>query len=174
MTDNTEWNNDISGEDDTDEQIIELTDIVTETPENTPDDGIIELTDIVGDEGAYLDLDIETQEEPEEGEVFELENDISFEEDEDAFEPEPDSLVIENDDIEAVQTAEALEPEREAISDKNVSQTMVEAALARVIEKKFAGRIEAILFDVMERVIQREIEEIKEKLQKDLDQMGNV
>lgn len=172
MTDNTEWNNDISGEDDTDEQIIELTDIVTETPENKPDDGIIELTDIVGDKGAYRDLDIERQEDPKKGEAFDPENDISFEEDEDTIEPEPNFWVIEKDDVEAVQKTEALASEQETI--QNVSQTMIDAALERVIEKKFAGRIDSILFDVMERVIQREIEEIKVKLQKDFDQIGKV
>ncbi len=53
-----------------------------------------------------------------------------------------------------------------------VSQQQVEAALERIIEKKFSEKIDVILFDVMERVISREIREIRENLQKDLDQIG--
>ncbi|MEE4364592.1 MAG: hypothetical protein V2J08_11700 [Desulfotignum sp.] len=53
-----------------------------------------------------------------------------------------------------------------------VSQQQVEAALERIIEKKFSEKIDIILFDVMERVISREIREIRENLQKDLDQIG--
>ncbi len=53
-----------------------------------------------------------------------------------------------------------------------VSQQQVEAALERIIEKKFSEKIDVILFDVMERVISREIREIRENLQKDLDQIS--
>lgn len=53
-----------------------------------------------------------------------------------------------------------------------VTQQQVEAALERIIEKKFSEKIDVILFDVMERVISREIREIRENLQKDLDQIG--
>lgn len=53
-----------------------------------------------------------------------------------------------------------------------VSQQQVEAALERIIEKKFSEKIDVILFDVMERVISREIREIRENLQKDLDKIG--
>ena len=50
----------------------------------------------------------------------------------------------------------------------------LEAALERVIEAKFSDKIESILFEVMERVIEKEIAQIKESLQKDLDQIGNI
>ena len=46
--------------------------------------------------------------------------------------------------------------------------------MERVVEKKFADKIETILFEVMEKVIEKEIKEIKESLQKDLDQIGNA
>ncbi|NOX33232.1 MAG: hypothetical protein GXP56_05775 [Deltaproteobacteria bacterium] len=61
----------------------------------------------------------------------------------------------------------------ESVQDLSVSPEVLEAALERVIEKKFADKIEAILFEVMEKVIGKEIGEIKESLQKDLDQIGN-
>ncbi len=54
----------------------------------------------------------------------------------------------------------------------DVSLDMVEKALENVIEKKFAGKIESILFEVMEKVIEKEIKEIKDSLQKDLDRIS--
>ncbi len=54
----------------------------------------------------------------------------------------------------------------------SVSRADVEAALERVIEKKFSQTIEPILFEVMEKVIGKEIADIKASLQKDLDDIG--
>ena len=45
-----------------------------------------------------------------------------------------------------------------------MSPEQVEVALERVIEKKFADKIEGILFEVMEKVIEKEITEIRESL----------
>ena len=82
----------------------------------------------------------------------------------------PDDDIIELTDIDAVSDA----PGVEAVSPDTVtiSQQQMEAALERVIEKKFSEKIDVILFDVMERVISKEIKEIRENLQKDLDQIG--
>ena len=66
------------------------------------------------------------------------------------------------------------ENEVEAIQGLNVTQEQVEAALERVIEKTFADKIEAILFEKMVTVVEREIADIKDRLQKDLDQIGDV
>ena len=66
-------------------------------------------------------------------------------------------------------------PETEPDSDKvvpedfNIDQEQIETILERIIEKKFAGKIESILFEVMENVIEKQIVEIKESLQKDLE-----
>ena len=57
--------------------------------------------------------------------------------------------------------------------DLNIDQEQIEAVLERIIEKKFADKIESVLFEVMENVIEKQIIEIKESLQKDLDQIGN-
>ena len=55
-----------------------------------------------------------------------------------------------------------------------LTSEQVEAALEKVIEKQFAGKIQTILFQVMEKVIEREIAGIRDSLQKDLDQIGTV
>ncbi|PIE61600.1 MAG: hypothetical protein CSA29_02470 [Desulfobacterales bacterium] len=54
----------------------------------------------------------------------------------------------------------------------SVSHTEFEAALERVIEKKFSQTIETILFELTEKVIEKEIADIKASLQKDLDDIG--
>jgi citrate lyase gamma subunit len=56
----------------------------------------------------------------------------------------------------------------------DLSREQMEAALERMIEKKFGDRVETILFEVLERVIEREIAGIKDSLQKDLDHIGNA
>ncbi len=82
-----------------------------------------------------------------------------------------DNDIIELTDIDAA--SDALVVEDVLPDGYAVSQEQLEAALERIIEKKFSQKIEAILFDVMERVISREITEIRENLQKDLDQIGS-
>ena len=78
-----------------------------------------------------------------------------------------------NNDI--IEDKSKLEPEAQKIvsDDINIDQAQVEAILERIIEKKFADKIESILFEVMENVIEKQIIEIKESLQKDLEQIGN-
>ncbi len=49
----------------------------------------------------------------------------------------------------------------------------IEAALEKIIEKKFSGGIEKIFFEVLEKVIKQELEDIKSKLKKDLDDMSH-
>ncbi len=81
-----------------------------------------------------------------------------------------DNDIIELTDIDA--PSDALVVEDVLPDGLAVSRQQLEAALERIIEKKFSQKIEAILFDVMERVISKEITEIRENLQKDLDQIG--
>jgi len=63
------------------------------------------------------------------------------------------------------------EPELEKVTpdDLNIDQEQIEIILERIIEKKFVGKIESILYEVMESVIEKQILEIKESLQKDLE-----
>lgn len=86
------------------------------------------------------------------------------------------------DVIELTQEAldsEALGPEEASLAPKEGENVMpaldrgeFEAVLEKVIEKKFSGIIEKILFEVMEKVINREIEDIKAGLKKDLDDIS--
>ncbi len=118
MTDMLEWDDDVSYDDKTDDDVIELTDIVEEGSDIKRDNSIIELTEVVDDR---TDADMQ-------GPVPAAPEDIRL------------------DDF--------------------------EAALEKVIEKKFADKIETILFEVMERVIEKEIMQIRNSLQQDLDQIG--
>ena len=132
----TDWDDNMSGEDQAEDEIIELTQIV-ENGSESGDDDILELTEIVGEDQQGLDLDIVTEKDPE-----------------DAADPGP-AIAI---DLEGL----------------DVTQEQVMTALERVIEKKFSDKIETLLFEVLERVIQSEITEIRDSLQKDLDEIGNV
>ena len=163
----TDWDDDILGEDETDDYIIELTDIinedsgdaieeevielmdiVTDDSGDATEEAVTELTDIIEDETIDFDLDIET-EESDEGLEFKVDDSAGY---------------------------DSLEPEEltESLGALSVTQEQIEAALERVIEKKFTDKIEIILFEVMEKVIEKEIVEIRESLQKDLAQIGNV
>ncbi|OGR34453.1 MAG: hypothetical protein A3J80_02820 [Desulfobacula sp. RIFOXYB2_FULL_45_6] len=79
-----------------------------------------------------------------------------------------------SDDI--IDLTDIVEKEEKEISSPSFHPTaeQVEAALEKVIEKQFADKIQTILFQVMERVIEKEIAEIRESLQKDLDQIGKA
>lgn len=142
------------------DDIIELTDIVEKEIAPSTQEDIIELTDIIGDDTANLDLDSVKAESFKSEENLEPEEDTSFIE---KAEPKMEDPINE----------EQLELDVDAAPDMpfNVTQEQLEAALERVIEKKFADKIEALLFESMEKVIKKEIVEIKDRLQKDLDQM---
>ncbi|MEH0022254.1 MAG: hypothetical protein V6Z89_21555 [Desulfobacter sp.] len=55
-----------------------------------------------------------------------------------------------------------------------ISREELEAALERVIERKFSQTIETVLFEVMEKVLKKEITDIKQALQKDLDDIDKT
>ncbi|WP_020586329.1 hypothetical protein [Desulfobacter curvatus] len=106
------------------------------------DDDIIELTDVITEESSPKDQD-----------VIELTQQSS------------DREALPSDDILLGRTdSENMAP--------SLDQGDIEAVLEKIIEKKFAGIIEKILFEVTEKVIKREIEDIKAGLKKDLDDIG--
>jgi len=162
-----------------DDNIIELTDIAKKDFDLSTDDDVIELTDVAEDETINLDLDIE-KEDKSELDISDSEDaeqiddgftDDFFEEDDDFTDDEltDDDQV---DDVVNIMTDEPKsEPELDKVApdDFNIDQEQIEAILERIIEKKFAGKIESILFEVMEKVIEKQIVEIKENLQKDLE-----
>lgn len=83
----------------------------------------------------------------------------------------PDQEVIELSNISSQEGGSGMD---ESVMEPAFTREQMDAALERVIEKKFAGKIEKILFEVMEKVIEKEIADIRERLQKDLDQLGNA
>lgn len=131
--------------------------------ETKQDDPIIELTDVVEDGEDMEDI---------------LLDDTFSEEDipDDSFDDNAIELTDMEDvsdiemDIEDIEMQYPVQVNRS--EEIPVSQEQIEAALERVIEKKFAQKIEPLLFDTMERVILQEIQKIKTALLKDMDGMG--
>lgn len=95
--------------------------------------------------------------------------------------------LVENDGI--IELTDVIEEDREDATDQEpvaltdiaagdlgqeVTSEKLEAALENVIEKKFSGHIEKILFEVMEKVIEKEIADIRQRLKKDLDDIGGT
>jgi len=87
--------------------------------------------------------------------------------DEDSYD-EPDQDIIELTDVNT-----QIEETKESDLESTITREQVDAALERVIEKKFAVKIEKILFEVMEKVLEKEIADIRKRLQKDLDERAN-
>ena len=58
-------------------------------------------------------------------------------------------------------------PALDSLAASSLSAETVEAALERIIEKIWADRIEGILVETVERVVKREIEEIRSTLMED-------
>ena len=106
------------------------------------DDDVIELTEVVTEESS-----------PKDQEIIELTQEA----------PDPEALLP--DDVSFPQK-----------DDGNIMPSLdrgdIEAVLEKLIERKFSATIEKILFEVMEKVIKREIEDIKAGLKKDLDDIG--
>ncbi len=146
----TDWEDDLFTDEKTEEDVIELTDIVESSLDSGldigMDDTVIELTDMVGQERATL---------------APTETDSKITIDKSLFEDVP---------VVPAMTAGEGAPAQ----GLNLTPEQIDAALERVIEKQYADRIQTILFQVMEKVIEKEIAGIKESLQKDLDQIGTV
>ncbi len=170
-----------------DDDIIELTDIAKKDSDLSTDDDVIELTDIAEGETTNLDLDIEKEDEfdPEISDAEDVDQvddeftDDIFEDDEVEDDLDDDELTdidqvddeLEDDAADIIADKPEAEPDSDKVvpEDFNIDQEQIETILERIIEKKFAGKIESILFEVMENVIEKQIVEIKESLQKDLE-----
>lgn len=66
--------------------------------------------------------------------------------------------------LELVEQAGAVETGNTAVP----TDEALEAALSRIIEKKYAKRLDALFVETVERVVEREIAAIKQSLLKDL------
>jgi hypothetical protein len=125
------------------------------TDETKQDDPIIELTDVVED-GEEMDQTL---------------SDDIFSDDE-----MPDENLVELTDVDDFNEIEdmdkAVAADEISVPDEiSVSDEKIQTALERVIEKKFAQKIEPLLFETMERVILQEIQKIKTTLLKDMDRI---
>lgn len=174
MVDNTEQ----------DDGIIELTQVVEEDFFDTPDQEVIELTDIdTQSEGAkddYLDLDFDTGPDK-------TDNNGLFDDEDLAFDLDLDETIAKVSEqgneisepvlpIEPVFDSEPIAPvsgDPAIAIEPTVTQEQMDAALERVIEKKFAKIIEKSLLEIMEKVLEREIVDIRKRLQNDLDELSN-
>ncbi len=163
----TDWDNDGANDDESGEEIIELTDIVMDEPDSGAEDSIIELTDIVKNEGTDLNLDIVRMETG--AGTKDLNLDIVRMETGAGTKDFDLGLELE-EKADTFQRDQRFDPE----SPFALTLEQVEAALEKVIEKQFADKIQTILFQVVEKVIEKEITEIRESLQKDLDQIENA
>jgi phage gp29-like protein len=121
------------------------------------DDEIIELTQVVDEEPSAKEEDVLelTQVAEDQDEVLELAREA-------AAEAETDTGAFES-----VQ-------EKTDQPDLSLTQEQLEAAIERVIEKKFSRQIEKLLFEVTETVIKREIGAIKAELKKELDDLDDA
>jgi hypothetical protein len=125
------------------------------TDETKQDDPIIELTDVLED-GEEMDQTL---------------SDDIFSDDE-----MPDENLVELTDVDDFNEIEdmdkAVAADEISVPDEiSVSDEKIQTALERVIEKKFAQKIEPLLFETMERVILQEIQKIKTTLLKDMDRI---
>jgi hypothetical protein len=161
-----------------DDPIIELNDIADKNSEVSTSQEILELTEITEDENSnddfkvdekddfgleISDFDDDHQDVQDELQDFDL---LDSDLEEDFFE------VTEHDeqDQEDIDTLEVVSESGNSIpGNLNIDQEQIEIILERIIEKKFAEKIENLLFDVMEKVIKKQIIKTKESLQKDLE-----
>lgn len=150
MTDMTDWDSDFSTPETMDDEVIELTDIVTEDSVPGEEEEIIELTEVVEPPDAAAEsaaLEPESAREPDEPFMNESE----------------DSLP----QVEPVTAAEHVE-------QISIRPEELDAALERVIEKRFADRFDTLITDVMNQVIEERIDQVKERLKKALDLTENA
>lgn len=195
MTDMTDLGDDFSGPEEDGEDIIELTDIVTEESGAEDDDEIIDLTDVVEtaepEPASELTPELEMDPEPEGEAGLELEPAFEDESEDDSDaeleldmpdfgeepDPEPAEPVLDEDEL----GFDSPEPDIESgtvaapvAAMTEISADDIEAALERVIEKKFNDRFGEMVEEAMGRVIEQQINEVKERLKQALNLKENA
>jgi hypothetical protein len=164
-----------SGQPGGDEEIIELTDIVTDEPEDSEE--VVELSDIVGDDSADVteSPDVESDE-TQETIVFDDDIEDDFDDisnDDDDFtdslgmeigDEEEESMGDDDDsseqDISPTEDAEIQEP-------ISISPEQIDEALERVITNMYSDKIEGIIISAIEKAVTKEIDKIKAALLED-------
>jgi hypothetical protein len=165
-----------------DDGIIELTQVVGENSSDAPGQDVIELTEIdtpeeeAEENDLGMDLDLDAGEADTDEPMLFDDSDVDFDLDMDEI---VKTVSEKEDDVsEPALTMAPIDEEvidEEAVPDigSTITQEQMDAALERVIEKKFANKIEKILFEVIEKVLKKEIVDIRQRLQKDLDEIAN-
>ena len=141
----TDWGNK-EQPDDTEDEIIELTDIISIGPGYEEKESI-ELTELVERTDRDSDSDI-------------IPEDLRENED------EPELFFDYKDKY--------LKYEENKTDFTGVTQEELEAALEKVIEKQYTDKIEGFVLQTVEKVIEKEISELKESLKKDFEKMIGV
>ncbi|MCP4717705.1 MAG: hypothetical protein GY868_21485 [Deltaproteobacteria bacterium] len=162
-----------SGQPDRDEEIIELTDIVTDGSKDSEE--VVELSEIIDDDSADIAESPDAEgDEVEEAIVFDDELEDDFEDvadDEDDF---ADSLGMEIGDEEEGLDEEADFSEPDALEEDAgiqepiaIPQEQMDEALERVIKNLYSDKIEGIIISAIEKAVTREIDKIKAALLED-------
>ncbi|MFH1156258.1 MAG: hypothetical protein V1793_20820 [Pseudomonadota bacterium] len=131
-----------------DEEIIELTEII---PEERPEENLIELTDVLTEESLddeVIELNDQCMDQVTESEIADLAMNIGAES---GYAP---ALAAETEV--QVQTGTAL--------PVAVTREELEAALERVIEKHYAQIIEAVLKETVQAVLEKEISALRSRI----------
>ena len=138
-----------------DEEIIELTDVVDESPLEAEEE-FVELTGEADDAtGEELDFDLGDEDDF----VSSLGVEIETEEESSADLAEADVVEGQREEPDTISV-----PEQAPVS---IAPEQVEEALESVIKKMFSEKIEGILGEVIERAVKQEIEKIKTALLED-------
>ncbi|MCP3900000.1 MAG: hypothetical protein GY707_09840 [Desulfobacteraceae bacterium] len=183
-----------------DANIIDLTDVVTSTGEEKKEEEILDLTNIVTDDDAAEKQSMpgDDKEEGENEEFVEVDEDyievvdepIDLDVDVDEKSEQAKSPAMEFD-LEKIkelvkqevgtQLADVYDDEDEEDNDVDekdpeiiVEPEKIEAAIEKIVQEKFSDNIESVLFGIMEKVMEKEIAEVKKNLQNDLDDITNI
>lgn len=170
MPEKNDWDNQSDPQDGNDDEIIELTQIVStdpEAPEVSADIGFLPESEPDLELEAFDFFD--TDETPEPG----IDDSIAEKSMDPGDEISDEKQAARDDSLPAADSSGTETQSTLELVDR-ISEEKMEAALERVIEKKFTQKIESILFEVMERVIRDQIREIKDSLQKDLDDIDKI
>ncbi len=164
-----------SGQPNGDEEIIELTDIVTDQSEDSEE--TVELSDIVGDDSADVtESPDDESDETQETIVFddELEDDFDdMDDDEDDFAGSLGMEIGDEEEESMVAEAEVSEPDASPTEDAGIQEPVslspeqIDEALERVITKMYSDKIEGIIISAIEKAVTREIDKIKTALLED-------
>ncbi len=188
MNDLDELNNDIAKNTEDGKNIIELTDIVENGSDIKfdKDNKIIELTNLVNDDDSFddsTDPDLFSPDsdinEPDFDEELDFSEDYDFTEVSDIGKSDlintyPDVTKVENDGADHANHQHLQVDTDISVTDVSLTDRQFESALEKVIEKKFAEKIETLLFQIVEKVVENEIADIKGKLTKKITEIKKI